>query len=102
MRSSAVKPDVISFNTAIDACAKAGQWERALSLLVAMKSVGVTPNVRTFNCAIAACDKGNGQWERAMYLLNEMRVAGVPPDAVTFNSVRTRRLQPTGQGGVAL
>ena len=33
MRASGVAPNVITYNAAISACEKGGQWERALSLL---------------------------------------------------------------------
>jgi pentatricopeptide repeat protein len=85
MRAAGVAPNVISFNAAISACEKGGQWQRALSLLEEMRAAGVTPNVISFSAAISACEKG-GQWQRALSLLEEMRAAGVTPNVISFNA----------------
>ncbi|CAN0571428.1 unnamed protein product, partial [Ectocarpus sp. 12 AP-2014] len=53
MRSEGLSPNVVCFNTAADACARAGQWERALRLLGEMAAVGLSPNVTTFSSAVA-------------------------------------------------
>ena len=45
MKSQGVKPDVISYRTAIVACEKLQQWDKALALLLAMTSQGVEPDV---------------------------------------------------------
>ena len=52
LRGAGVAPDVYSFNAAISACEKGGQWERALSLLDEMRSAGVEPDVYSFNAAL--------------------------------------------------
>merc|ERR1711904_202411 len=86
MRECGVTPDVISFNAAISACEKGGQWEQALALLDKMRKNGVTPpDVISFNAAISACGKG-GQWRRAVSLLDEMPKCGVTPDVISFNA----------------
>lgn len=43
-----VRPDVVSYSSAITACGKAGQRRRALALLGDMRVEGVPPNVRFF------------------------------------------------------
>ena len=73
MRKAGVTRNVISFNAAISACEKGGQWQRALSLLDDMCKAGVTMNVISFSAAISACEKG-GQWQRALCLLEDMLV----------------------------
>ncbi len=62
--SAGVNPDVITYSSAISACEKGGQWQRALDLLARCESAGIKPNVITYNSAISACEKGR-QWQRA-------------------------------------
>lgn len=45
MRAVGVTPDEMAYSSAIAACARAEQWERALSLLSEMVAVGLSPNV---------------------------------------------------------
>ena len=66
-----------------------GQWERALSLLVAMRRAEIAPNVISFNTAIKACEKA-GEWERALALLGEMASVDVAPDRISFNTAIVR------------
>jgi pentatricopeptide repeat protein len=81
------RPDLISFNAAISACEKGGQWEKSLELLKHMKSPasGITPDVITYNATISSCEKG-AQWQRALALLTEMRSVGLHPNVVTFSA----------------
>ena len=53
-----VAPSAISFNAAISACQKHGQWQHALSLLGDICRAGVAPNVISFIAAIFAYEKG--------------------------------------------
>jgi pentatricopeptide repeat protein len=47
------RPDVISYTSAIEACAEAAQAERALALLQRMRQRGgVTPNAITYSAAL--------------------------------------------------
>lgn len=72
MSDAGLKPDLVSFNSALHACAAGGQAERALALLHHhMPRCGVRPDERSYACAITACAK-LGQWGRAMQLLGEM------------------------------
>ena len=45
MRERGLKPNVISCNAAMSACAKVGKWERAVELLEKMKERGLKPDV---------------------------------------------------------
>lgn len=67
-----VQPDVFSFNTAIAACARAGDWRKALDLLAGMKVEGLTPDIFSYNAAIGACAKG-GQWMIGLELLDKVQ-----------------------------
>jgi len=77
--------DMISFNAAISACEKAGQWERVLSMLSELKKSGTTPSALSFNVAVSACQK-DGQWERGLAFLSELREASMTPDVMGFNA----------------
>ncbi len=57
--SAGIKADVISYNTAISACEKGGQWQRALDLLERCEFAGIKPDVITYSSAIS--EKGR-QW----------------------------------------
>ena len=57
MQQRRLEPDVYSFNAAIRACGKSGQWEKALQLLDEMQQRRLEPDVISFNAAISACEK---------------------------------------------
>ena len=86
-----VAPDVISYNTAIAACARVipARWEQALALLKEMShappEAACAPDVVSYNAAIAACEKG-AEWERAIELLSAMWGAGLEPDRISYNA----------------
>lgn len=57
----------------MDACGKAGQQERALSLLAEMQERGgLMPDTVAYNSAIDACSV-TGDWSTALRLLSEMK-----------------------------
>lgn len=64
-------PDVVSFNTAMEACAKVGRWREGATLLHRMREVGITPDVRSYGGTFA-CLRAGGQWAQALDLLAEM------------------------------
>jgi pentatricopeptide repeat protein len=43
MRSCGLAPNVITYNSVINACAKGGEWQCALGLLEEMRSRGLVP-----------------------------------------------------------
>lgn len=78
-------PDVYSYTSVIDACAKSGQLQRALEVLEGMQRVRVTPSLVTYNALILACGAGGvGDWRRALGFVEEMIDSGLKPDAFTF------------------
>lgn len=52
-----VVPNAYSYNAAISACGRAGDWERAVALIGKMNRQGIQPNAVSFNSAISACGK---------------------------------------------
>ena len=54
MPGAKVQADVVSFNAAISACEKGGQWQRALALFGAMPEASAQANEVSFNASIRA------------------------------------------------
>ena len=53
------RPDTYSFSSAISACARCGQWQAAMELLiVSMPAAGATPNAVTLASAVSALKEG--------------------------------------------
>ena len=84
MKIQALTPDEISFNSAISAAEKAGQWEHAIQLLLKMSAEATAPSTISYNAAISACAKP-GEWEAALALAAVMDETGVTCDEITFN-----------------
>eukprot|EP00975_Prorocentrum_lima_P048631 10175438-Prorocentrum_lima.AAC.1 len=63
-----MEANIISYNAAISACEKGGEWVRALELLVGMVDAKVEASVISYNAAITAC-RHAGEWTRALQLL---------------------------------
>lgn len=53
--TSSVSPNVVTFNSVIGACKRAGRSEEALAVLGMLRRKGVQPDVISFNSAIGAC-----------------------------------------------
>ena len=87
MRRCGCEPDVYSFNAAISACEKGGQWERALSLLSEMPRCGIEPDVYSFSAAISACATAS-QPEAALQLFDTIEASPIlEADLVVFNAI---------------
>ena len=71
--------------SAISACARGGEWRRALQLMGLMREAGVPANTITYSSAISACGKGL-QWRRALQLLHEMQQEGLSADLIVMNA----------------
>ncbi|CAM9219017.1 unnamed protein product, partial [Scytosiphon promiscuus] len=82
--AASVLPNVVTFNSVIGACKRAGRSEEALAVLGMLRRKGVQPDVISFNSAIGACASG-GKWEAALQLLELMPSEGVTPDLMTYN-----------------
>lgn len=76
---------VSCFSVAVDACAKLGYSERALSLVYDMEETfGLKPNIYTYTSAIEACAKC-AQWDNALSLLYAMDKNGIKPLERTYS-----------------
>lgn len=88
MRVQGMLPDLLAYNAALSACAKAGKWQEALALYDDMRQAGeVAPDTWTLNALLLALSRG-GQSENALTLL---RTAGgtTQPDEVSYRTVLT-------------
>jgi pentatricopeptide repeat protein len=70
MMQNSIRPDIVSFNTAIATCKEQGQWEIALQLLESMvQEQQIQHDVFSYTSAIFACVK-HGNYTVAMQLYN--------------------------------
>uniref|UniRef100_A0A7S4RN41 Pentacotripeptide-repeat region of PRORP domain-containing protein n=1 Tax=Alexandrium monilatum TaxID=311494 RepID=A0A7S4RN41_9DINO len=90
----------VSYSAAISACAKAGEWRRAVMLHDDLLTRGGTPHVVSCSAAISACGAG-GQWRRVLQLFSDMTARRVAPDAVSC-SVAIGACEKGGQRRLAL
>eukprot|EP00543_Licmophora_paradoxa_P009771 CAMPEP_0202461078 /NCGR_PEP_ID=MMETSP1360-20130828/47667_1 /ASSEMBLY_ACC=CAM_ASM_000848 /TAXON_ID=515479 /ORGANISM="Licmophora paradoxa, Strain CCMP2313" /LENGTH=522 /DNA_ID=CAMNT_0049082991 /DNA_START=131 /DNA_END=1696 /DNA_ORIENTATION=- len=89
---------VVTYNTVISACAKAGEVGMAKSLLQRMTKhggTGVRPDIVSFNSVISAC-ANQSRWKDALRILDKChRTPGVDPDIITY----TNAMRACAKGG---
>ncbi|CAE7827670.1 RNF32 [Symbiodinium microadriaticum] len=83
MRSRGTRPDVVTFNTTISACASSKKWAEALQLLEEGKKLPSGPDQLTYGAVISACED---HWELALHLLNDMSASKLQLNEVTSAS----------------
>ena len=88
MPTAKVQPNVISYNAAVSACEKGGQWQEAMTLFEAMPKAQIQPNVISYNAGISACEKG-GQWQEALALFEAMPKAQIQQDVISYSAAVT-------------
>ncbi|CAE8653989.1 unnamed protein product [Polarella glacialis] len=76
MPDARVVPNAITYNAAISACSKGGQWQLELTLLSRMPDARVVPDEITYNAAISLCERSQ-ELERGLQLLWESKERGV-------------------------
>lgn len=89
MRTAGVSPTVVTYSTAIAACARAGTvfaLRQALTVLHEMQRAGLRPNIVTYNSLVHACARAR-QPVQAFAVLGMMRKANIAPDRVTLCSL---------------
>lgn len=79
-----LRPDEISYATAIDACSKSFKSREAVKLFEEMKQVGIRPNVPIYNAVMNACARDH-QWKQSLGFLQDMRANGIIPNIVSYN-----------------
>ena len=73
-------------NALISACASAGQWHLALSLLEEMSRLAVRTSTVSYNAAAEACQKASS-WAGAMHILGCMQKGTLQIDVITLSLV---------------
>ena len=67
--------DVVHSSIAVNACAKCGQWVKALKVLSSMARERIDKHTITCSAAISACEKG-GRWGEALAIWEAWRGRG--------------------------
>lgn len=111
MVANGIPPNVVTYNSLIDAYGRLGQVkpsfsfsvhpflpslsnlhclfvqvERAVITMEEMKSKGVVPNAVTYNCVIDAFGK-EGRADEALKMVHKMRAEGQSPDSFTVSAL---------------
>lgn len=84
IQKQGLRPDEISYATAIDACSKALKSKPAIELFQQMVKDGIRPNVPIYNAVMNACARDH-QWKKSLNFLEDMRANGVAPNIVSYN-----------------
>merc|ERR1719373_637755 len=87
MRASGIPCNTITYNTLLDACAKACSMSKASQLLEDMGESCVEPDIITYSTLVKGyCAEGDV--ERAFHILEEMkRDSKFSPDEIMYNSI---------------
>merc|ERR1719162_744362 len=89
MKAHSVQPNMVTYNTILNAFAQCGAMERAPALLEDMKMATppLEPDVVTYSTLVKGfCNSGN--FDRAMLILKEMQASGKhEADEVLYNSL---------------
>ncbi|CAL9124214.1 unnamed protein product [Musa acuminata var. zebrina] len=88
MRDRGLEPDLVSFNTLINAKAKAGSLAPglALELLQEVRRSGLRPDAITYNTLISACSRMSNL-EDAVSIFKDMEASECQPDLWTYNAM---------------
>jgi len=78
-------PNVVTYNTIIDAFCKEGAMDKASMLFDEMTDSGIHPNVVTCNTIIHGYSV-QSRWKECIRIFKEMVDKGLSPDTVTFTT----------------
>nr|XP_010318267.1 pentatricopeptide repeat-containing protein At3g18110, chloroplastic [Solanum lycopersicum] len=88
MHERGLEPDLVSFNTLINARLKSGPMtpNLAIELLDEVRSSGIQPDIITYNTLISACSRESNV-EEAVKVFNDMESHRCQPDLWTYNAM---------------
>jgi pentatricopeptide repeat protein len=88
-----LRPNLVTFNTLLDCCHKAGDLDAALQTKLALETAGLTSDQRTYTSLIATVarqpSQSSGQNDPtvAFEFLQEMRDKGIRPNGMTYSAL---------------
>jgi pentatricopeptide repeat domain-containing protein 1 len=93
MQDSGYRPTQVSYNAAMSALTKNGQWQQAIDMFDRIfrdgdSSSGLQADSFSYGAVLSACAKGRS-WVRAFALFEEMKAAGVKPNEFHYSSLMT-------------
>ncbi|XP_065852915.1 pentatricopeptide repeat-containing protein At3g18110, chloroplastic isoform X2 [Euphorbia lathyris] len=88
MRERGCEPDLVSFNTLINARLRAGAITQnmAIDLLNELRRSGLRPDIITYNTLISACSR-ESNLEEAIKVFDDMETRRCQPDLWTYNAM---------------
>lgn len=87
MKRRGIKPNIISYNCIMSACAGTPRWKDAFLLLdQCHREPGVQPDIITFTNAMRACSRG-GKTSQALTLLQVVKDKKLPIDDYCYTAV---------------
>lgn len=94
-KTSRCKPNLVTYNTLLRACAQAKQTQKMEDLFKEMELSGFKPDIYTFNGILDAHGKA-GDFLEMELVLQRMRSCKVTPDCITYNTL----IDSYGKGGI--
>ena len=74
-----------TYNVAVDACGKSGNWQASLACFRELLLQELQPDAVSFNSASTACTQGSA-WTASLALLQQLRSCEVEPDVFTLSA----------------
>lgn len=78
-------PNLVTYNTLLEALAKRAKWREALTVLEALRAQGLAAEARTYAIVMAACNAA-GRPQQALAVFAALRAAGRAPTAAGFGA----------------
>ncbi|XP_044478117.1 pentatricopeptide repeat-containing protein At3g18110, chloroplastic-like [Mangifera indica] len=88
MRKGGCEPDLVSFNTLVNARLKSGSMvpNLGIDLLNEVRKSGIRPDIITYNTLISACSR-ESNLEEAMKVYGDLEANNCQPDLWTYNTM---------------
>merc|ERR1719473_1506038 len=87
MSEEGIAPNLVTLNTLLDACARAGKMEKCATLMQEIREKhGLMPDRITYSTLIKGfCN--HGDIAKALALMKSMKEQGLKPDAIIYNTM---------------